>query len=346
MTNVQAQVDIGARREALLRAALFRGGELHLENPSYLEAARAILGELVRADVGAGDLTVQALGLGDGNAMARVLAKEPGVLAGLAEYSWLLTRQGIRVTPRKKDGDAISAGETVAEISGTRGELLAFERVGLNLLQRMSGIATATRTLQELADRGSPRGAGNSGAHVVATRKTPWGLLDKRAVHLGGGGTHRLSLPDAILVKNNHLALLGEDEGEAAREAIRRAWPFRLQAGFIEVEVRGKDSALAAACAFRELQSLEPANQEIGVPRGRSGAAPCLLMLDNTSPEETARIVIALRDADMLDDILIEASGNISELNVEAYAASGVDAISVGALTHSARALDLCQRLC
>jgi nicotinate-nucleotide pyrophosphorylase (carboxylating) len=336
MTNAQAQVEIGARREALLRVALFRGGELRLENPSYLEAARAILGELVRADIGAGDLTAQALGLGDGNATARVLAKEPGVLAGLAEYSWLLTRQGIRVTPRKKDGDAISAGETMAEISGTRGDLLAFERVGLNLLQRMSGIATATRALQELADRGSPRAGGNSGAHVVATRKTPWGLLDKRAVHLGGGGTHRLSLPDAILVKNNHLALLGDEEAAAARDAIRRVWPFRRQAGFIEIEVRGRDSALAAARAFREVQQQECEGDSV----------PCLLMLDNTSPEETARIVIALRGADLLEGVLIEASGNISEQNVEAYAASGVDAISVGALTHSARALDLCQRLC
>lgn len=175
------------RREGLLKAALFRGELLHLENPTYLEAARAILGELVRADVGAGDLTVQALGVGRGNAAARVLAKEPGVLAGLAEYSWLFERHGIRVTPRKKDGDAICGGEMVAELAGNRGDLLAFERVGLNLLQRMSGIATATRALQDLADRGSPRSAGNSRAHVVATRKTPWGLLDKRAVHLGGG---------------------------------------------------------------------------------------------------------------------------------------------------------------
>jgi len=339
MTSGQTQLEIGATREARLKRALFRGDSLRMDNPIYREAVRAILGELTRADVGGGDLTVKALGLGGENATARVLAKEPGVLAGLQEYVWLLERQGVRVAALKKDGDAVSSGETVTEIAGNRGDLLAFERVSLNLLQRMSGVATATRllqerALQERAERGSSGGHGVHGAHVVATRKTPWGLLDKRAVHLGGGGTHRLSLSDAILVKNNHLALLGDCEAKAAGEAIRRIWPLRGQAAFLEVEVRSKDSALAAARAFRDLQGREKEGDSL----------PCLLMLDNTSPEETSRIVEALREEGLLEDILIEASGNISEENVEAYAGSGADALSVGALTHSARALDFCQR--
>lgn len=159
-------------------------------------------------------------------------------------------------------------------------------------------------------------------------------------------------------MKNNHLALLGDDEATAALEAIARVWPLRRRAGFIEVEVRGKDSALAAARAFREMRRGDGERrrnderhrideQYLDDQQCRDGegdSVPCLLMLDNTSPEETARIVMALRDAELLDELLLEASGNISEGNAEAYAASGVDAISIGALTHSSRALDLCQR--
>ena len=154
--------------------------------------------------------------------------------AGIAEYCWLLGGNGIEVTPRKKDGDTMAAGETLLEIAGERGDLLAYERVGLNLLQRMSGIATATRNLQDLVRQRNcainmPRALPEPTTRVVGTRKTPWGLLDKRALHLGGGGTHRLSLADAILVKNNHLALLSGNEAEAACEAARRAWNFMLR---------------------------------------------------------------------------------------------------------------------
>ena len=131
------------------------------------------------------------------------------------------------------------------EIEGPRSKLLAYERMGLNLLQRISGIASATRYLQDVVDRRNPD------AHVVGTRKTPWGMLDKRALHLGGGGTHRLGLGDAILIKNNHLALIASHEEEAARMAIERVWPARDSAVFIEVEVRSSESALAAAEAFR-----------------------------------------------------------------------------------------------
>jgi nicotinate-nucleotide pyrophosphorylase (carboxylating) len=338
------ELEICMDRQAQLKRAFFRGDELRLANPRYLAAVRAILEELTDADAGGGDLTVQALGLASGRATGRVLAKEPGVVAGIEEYCWLMECHGVAATPRKRDGDAVQSGETVVEIAGERGALLAYERVGLNLLQRMSGIATMTRCFQDLIDRHNPD------THVVGTRKTPWGLLDKRAVHSGGGGTHRLSLADAILVKNNHLALLASDEKEAVGEAIRRVWPLRRQAGFIEVEVRGKDAALAAARAFRDLQRRDWAEDSTGtslrtLSRNEAIACPCVLMLDNVPSEEAARIVSALREEGLQETILIEASGNISEENMEAYAACGVDVISVGALTHSPRVLDLCQRL-
>jgi nicotinate-nucleotide pyrophosphorylase (carboxylating) len=160
-------------------------------------------------------------------------------------------------------------------------------------------------------------------------------LLDKRAVHLGGGGTHRLGLWDAILVKNNHLALLANREEDAVRVAVERAWPARQSAAFIEVEVRSQAGAIAAAQAFRRVQE---SSQE-----GPDGNCPCLLLLDNMPPAQIASVIADLRTQNLLDHILTEASGNISESNLEEYAASGVDAISMGALTHSARALDLCE---
>lgn len=191
----------------------------------------------------------------------------------------------------------------------------------------MCGIATAAHSLQERV-----RSAGFS-TRVVATRKTPWGLLDKRAVHLGGCGTHRIGLGDAILIKNNHLALIASREEEAAPLAIERAWNSRERAAFTEVEVRSETAALAAAKAFRRLLT------------GASDEYPCLLLLDNMKPEEINRILDALRKEHLWESVLIEASGGIAETNIEAYAACGVDAISVGALTHSPRALDLSQRI-
>jgi nicotinate-nucleotide pyrophosphorylase (carboxylating) len=204
---------------------------------------------------------------------------------------------------------------------------LSFERVVLNLVQRMSGIATATRALARRASAGGRR------AQIVATRKTPWSLLDKRAVHLGGGGTHRLGLSDAILIKNNHLALLDEREERAVPIAVARAWERRERAAFIEVEVRSLSAALAAARTFASLE------------QKAARLYPCLLMLDNMSSLQVARVVEALKREGLWEYALVEASGGIDGKNVEEYADAGVDAISVGALTHSPRALDISQQI-
>lgn len=322
---------MGNTREEQLHRALFRGDWLGLANPAYLRTVRVFLEELLSSDLGAGDLTAQALQLQERRASAVVMAKAPGVAAGLCEFAWLYGRGGIPVRVRKKDGDLVVSGDVLIEIEGRRGDLLAYERVGLNLLQRLSGIATVTRRLQDQVHRRNP------GTQVVATRKTPWGLLDKRAVHLGGGGTHRLGLWDGIMAKNNHLALLAECEEEAVCIAVRRAWASRRSATFLEVEVRSRGSALAAARTFRDLQAEA---QDEDTP-----ACPCLLLLDNMAVREVSAILDALRAENLIEHVLVEASGNISEDNLEAYATCGVDAISMGALTHSPRVLNLCQRL-
>lgn len=314
-------------RAQRIEQAFFRGGTLTLENPAYEAAVRQLLEPLLRQDMAGGDLTSSALGLGAKRASASILAREEGVIAGLAELAMLYGERGVEVTFEKADGDVIQSGEVVLRAKGNQADLLALERTGLNLLQRMSGIATAARRLQNLVLHTG------STTRIVGTRKTPWGLLDKRALHLAGVGTHRLGLGDAILIKNNHLALVANKEEEAAPKAIEKAWALREKSAFIEVEVRGEQAARAAAAEFRRLQE-----------SSGEGFA-CVLMLDNMSPERIAGIIEQLQQDGLWDAVLVEASGGVAESNVTGYAACGADVISTGALTHSARALDLSQRI-
>lgn len=310
-----------------MKQAFFRGDGLTIENPAYRHSILALTDALLQDDLLGGDVTGAAMDMKPARVSASVIAADAGIIAGLQEFALLYRGRGVDVVLEKRDGDAIRPGDVVLLAQGEQTKLLALERVGLNLLQRMSGIASASHGTQErVRDSGSE-------TRIVGTRKTPWGLLDKRALHLGGAGTHRLNLGDAILIKNNHLKLLADREEEAAPLAIERAWKMRGKSAFIEVEVRGEAAAHAAAARFRKL--LEQSGEEY----------PCVLMLDNMTPVQISAILETLRRENLLDYVLVEASGGISEANVVEYAASSVDAISIGALTHSARALDLCQRI-
>ncbi|MGA8410012.1 MAG: hypothetical protein WB680_22765 [Candidatus Acidiferrales bacterium] len=323
-------------RQVRLERALFRGEELTLENPAYVRVLRGILDTLLEADLQPRDITVTALGIRERAGSANVVAREPGVAAGLEEYAFIMRKYGLKVTLKKEDGDVFETGEILARVEGGQNKVLSLERVGLNLLQRMCGIATITARLQERARRRC------SATRILGTRKTPWGLLDKRAIHCGGGGTHRLGLGDGIVIKNNHLALLARREEQAVPLAIAKAWAGRRNAAFIEVEVRSEESAIAAGREFKRLQAAEAANP--ANPR-KPRACPCLLMLDNLMPEDVRTIIVAMRKQKVWDATLIEASGGISETNMELYADAEVDAISIGALTHSTRALDLSQKM-
>ena len=318
---------ISLTRERRVEEALFRGDALQLSNARYRSAVRKLTQILLEGDRASTDLTAKALGIKEGHIRAAVITQQGGTAAGLEEFGFLLEGCGIQVVAEKHDGDVMAPGDILLHAEGRERKLLALERVGLNLLQRMSGIATAARCLGERAERCGGR------ARVVGTRKTPWGLLDKRALHLGGAGTHRLGLGDAILIKNNHLALLRTTEPKAASLAIERAWKARRAAAFIEIEVREEAAARAAAETFRRLR--EQTQEEY----------PCLVLLDNMTPAQIGTIVEMFQRENLWDHVLIEASGGISETNIEAYVATGVDALSVGALTHSARALDICLRI-
>lgn len=156
-------------REQRTERALFRGVSLTLDHPEYRDTVRAFTETLLRADLAPRDLTVAALGTSGGRAEAVILARDGGVVAGLAELAFLLRAHGIVVAVEKRDGDAIRPDDLLLRAEGDEMQLLALERVGLNLIQRMSGIATAIRCLQERAKRQCPA------TRIVGTRKTPWG---------------------------------------------------------------------------------------------------------------------------------------------------------------------------
>ncbi|MGH9865056.1 MAG: carboxylating nicotinate-nucleotide diphosphorylase [Candidatus Acidiferrales bacterium] len=325
-------------RAERVRAAFYRGGDLTLENPLYLRAVRTLTDELLREDTEPTDLTVEAMDIDARPCTVEIRAKEAGVIAGVSEAAWIYERSRhgsqVTMTPIISDGSDVAAGEAILRVAGNARTLLTLERTVVNLLQRMGGIATATKKLAGIAREASRT------AHVVGTRKTAWGLLDKRAIHCGGGGTHRLNLGDAILIKTNHLRLASngtsdltaDRAGAALDAALRRAWERRKSASFFEIEVTSMQEALAVARSLGELQA-------------SSDACPCILMLDNFSAADAGRAVQALSDARLHDAVLVEASGNVSGESVAAYAAAGVDAISIGALTHSVRALDLSAKI-
>jgi nicotinate-nucleotide pyrophosphorylase (carboxylating) len=255
-----------------------------------------------------GDITCESLIPLDASATARLVAREPGVFSGGAVFSaaMTLTDAGIRVSGLIDDGASFGAGAVLAEVAGPAGAVLQAERVGLNFVQRMSGIATLTaRYVAETV---------GTAARIVDTRKTTPGLrvFERHAVRCGGGFNHRFSLSDAVMAKDNHLAVLtagGRDLTEALREVRTRLG----HTVHLEVEVDRLDQIEAVLAA--------------GVDT---------IMLDNFSIEQLVDGVALIGGR-----ALIEASGSVNLDTVAAIARTGVDIISVGALTHSVRSLDL-----
>ncbi|HEX8843844.1 MAG TPA: carboxylating nicotinate-nucleotide diphosphorylase [Pyrinomonadaceae bacterium] len=265
------------------------------------------IGSFLSEDLGRGDITTQACVARNTRARGRFLAKEQMVVAGLeaaeAVFSTLDSQQQLEAFVA--DGDEVEAGKVIARTSGFADVLLAGERVALNLLQRLSGIATLTRRYVRAVE--------GTSTQIVDTRKTTPGLrmLEKYAVLAGGARNHRFGLDDGVLIKDNHIALAG---GVSA--AVERAREVVGHLHKVEVEV-SSEKALREAI--------------------KSGAD--ILLLDNLTPAETARMVAISRE--LSPQVALESSGGITLENVRAYAEAGVDLISIGALTHSARAMDI-----
>ncbi|AJC71949.1 nicotinate-nucleotide pyrophosphorylase [Thermococcus guaymasensis DSM 11113] len=259
----------------------------------------------IEEDAPFGDVTSEAVIPEGIKARAVIIAKQDGIIAGVEEAKALFEHFGVKVSVKKRDGEEAKKGDVILELEGDARAILLVERTALNVMGRMSGIATEVRRLVEKVKPVNPK------VRVAGTRKSLLKPIDKRAIIIGGGEPHRFSLSDAILIKDNHLALV------PLEEAIKRAKSFSVYK-VVEVEVESLEDAIKAA---------------------RAGAD--VVMLDNMTPEEIAETVEALKREGLRDRVKIEVSGGITPENIEEYAKLDVDVISLGYLTHSVRNFDV-----
>ena len=260
-------------------------------------------------DVGHGDITTQALVDPDQRAGGSVVCKQRAIIAGIAESVRLLKLVDCDGQSKLADGQEVQSGTVVLEVRGPGSELLKVERTLLNLLSHMSGVATATAELVRIAKKNG------SSARIACTRKTLPGLryFEKRAVELGGGDTHRLRLDDAVLIKDNHLELTS-----SIKDAVKKAKAKVSFTKKVEVEVTSPDQAVEAAKAGADI-----------------------ILLDNMTSQQVKKSLSLLEVKRVRDHIMIEVSGGITKENLAGYAIEGVDVISVGSITNSAKAIDM-----
>jgi nicotinate-nucleotide pyrophosphorylase (carboxylating) len=275
-----------------------------LDNGEVLSA----IGDFLTEDIGRGDITTQATVAPDVRGIGRFLAKEYLVICGLevAEAVFLhLDAEIPEIETTYSEGDEVEEGTVFATLKGYADVLLTGERVALNILQRMCGVATLTRAYVKAVE--------GTNAQIVDTRKTTPGLrlMEKYAVTVGGGKNHRMGLDDGVLIKDNHITLAG-----GITEAVVAAKQKVGHLHKIEVEITN----------WAQLREAIEAGAD-------------MIMLDNQTPDEAAKLVGMSRD--MNPAVMIEASGGMDLDRVRSFAEAGVDLISVGRLTHSARAVDI-----
>ncbi len=269
--------------------------KLTLKNQKYRRQVAILTDFLIKEDLaGKGDITTKKLIKKNQTVRGQITARQIGIIAGIEEVIWLLQKHRIKSQFRKKDGQKVKKGDKILEFTGSIKDILKLERTILNILQRLSGIATETNKLVK-----------KNGPLIVPTRKTQWGVLDKKAVALGKGGTHRLGLYDFILIKDNHIKFTNSHL-ETKLQALKNT--------FWEIEVENKKQALWASC-FK----------------------PGAIMFDNMTAKQIKKTIKLLS----AKNIIYEASGGITKKNIQQYYNSGVDIISLGALTHSSQALNI-----
>jgi nicotinate-nucleotide pyrophosphorylase (carboxylating) len=256
--------------------------------------------KFIEEDAPFGDITSESI-VPVVSCRALIRAEQDGIVAGLIEAEALFSHFGVEVKQEAVDGEVVKEGDLLLLLSGPAKKILLVERTALNIIGRMSGIATQTKRMMNLVKRENPK------CRVAATRKTCPGLrvLDKKAVALGGGDPHRSNLSDGILIKDNHLVLV--PLGEAIKKAKARSACQK-----IEIEVETVKDALAAA---------------------RAGAD--IVLFDNMTPDRIRDTIMHLEKAGLRDRVTIELSGGITEGTISEYARTGADIISLGALTHT-----------
>ena len=261
------------------------------------------LAKFLSEDLGKGDITSNLLPRK--KIKGRIISRQDGIIAGVNYVKEIFLSKGCTVRIIKKDGNKTIPNQTILEITGFAQSVLSCERTALNLLSRMSGIATKTKKLVEKINAVNPR------VKLYATRKTAPGLrfFDKEAVKIGGGEKHRMSLDQMIMIKDNHIAVAGS----LPRLIIKARKKYKK----IEVEVENQEDALLAASA--------------GVN---------IIMLDNFSPKEIINTVNRLKKSKLRKHVKLEASGGINEKNIGVYAKTGIDMISVGEITSAVTGID------
>lgn len=259
------------------------------------------LSQFLAEDVGKGDIT-SAL-LPKRNITVRIISREKAIVGGAFYAKEIFRMKGCKVRILKKDGSRIKQNQTIMTVTGDAGKILTCERTALNLLTRMSGIATQTSELVKKIPKRTK---------VYATRKTAPGLryFDKEAVEIGGGKKHRLRLDEMVMIKDNHIAVT-ESLSSLIKETKKKYRKF-------EVEVETTSDAVLAA---------------------KEGAT--IIMLDNFTPSQIRRTVKVLKDQKLRNRVMLEASGGINSKNISKYGQTGVDIISVGSITNSVRGIDV-----
>ena len=263
----------------------------------------------ISEDIQGGDIT--SVLLPKKKIKAKIISRQEGVLAGVKFAGDIFRLKGCNVKIIKKDGAKLKSNQIILQISGNAGTVLSCERTALNLLSRMSGIATQTNFLVSKIRKI------NRKTKLYSTRKTAPGLrfFDKEAIMIGGGHKHRMSLNDMVMIKDNHLLVTNSMEG-----IIKNA---RKRHKHVEVEVENQRDAMIAAS---------------------SGAT--IVMLDNFSPAQIKKTITTLQKKKLRNKVKLEASGGINSKNITAYAKTGVDMISVGSITNSVKGLDLSLEVC
>jgi nicotinate-nucleotide pyrophosphorylase (carboxylating) len=310
---------VNKRLSQVKRTHLFDGA-LNCKNVAYRNAADSLIAGMLKEDIGSGDVTADLFNGGaDRQIVAKIVSNGRAILAGAEELEAFFSVKRdfakglVRFEFLKKDGAVLRKGTVFVKLHGFASDILKVERTVLNFLQRLSGVATLTARFKVQVP---PR------VLITSTRKTLWGVLDKRAVVTGGGGTHRINLSDAVLIKDNHVALFGGDF-----ERILDLAGANRHGRFVEIEV---DSPADAVKLMRLY--------ERKIADGMKW--PLYILLDNFAPAQIRKTVKIAKEFPAYGNIFLEASGGINLANVKEFARSGVDIISVGALTHSAAAAD------
>tara|TARA_Y100000310_G_scaffold241828_1_gene245969 strand:+ start:111 stop:992 length:882 start_codon:yes stop_codon:yes gene_type:complete len=275
-----------------------RSKKLRIDNLEYKEYFLNYIYQKLKEDDFENDITTKSL-INNVKINCEIKAKQEGIIAGVEEVACFFEKEGINFEIKKKDGDFVRSGDVIFYLPDNSEKLLSVERVVLNILQRMCGIATMTYDLNKKL---------KNGCFITATRKTLISLLDKKAVSVGGGLTHRLDLGDFVLIKDNHVKLMG-----GIKNLIDN-----FNGKNVEVEVNSREEFLDVISKFSD--------------KNKNA-----ILFDNMKSEEIKEIITN----DGASNILFEASGDINENTVEKYAESGVDVVSMGALTHSVKSFDI-----